>query len=94
MAQYGRMNRRLVGMCSARIKELGLGAVPDPRARAGRWNLESLVAAALVGLVAGCRNLRDVERLTDRLPKAVRKRLGVFRRVPDTTERDLLVWAP
>lgn len=91
MAQDARMNRRLIGMCSARTRELGLGAVLDPRVRVGRWNLEPLLAMALVGLVAGCKNLRDVERLSKKLPKAVRKRLGVWRRLPDTTERDLLV---
>ena len=39
--------------------------VPDPRdARGTRWPLRELVVAALLGMVAGCRTLREVEDLT------------------------------
>ena len=91
MAQDGRLNRRLLGVCSARLRELGLGEVADPRKRAGRWRLRTLLAATLLGLAAGCKNLRQVERLTQRLSRPVRRCLGIGSRAPDTTMRDLLV---
>jgi hypothetical protein len=39
----GRELRRLAGLLAARLPELDLGAVPDPRAREGRWSLGQIV---------------------------------------------------
>ena len=35
----GRRLRRMVGLLNARLPELDLDAVADPRARKGRWKL-------------------------------------------------------
>jgi predicted transposase YbfD/YdcC len=92
MAQEGRMTRRLLGLLSARLPELQLERVADPReVRGRRWKLSSLLTAAVVGLVGGCRSLADVEVLTGELSRATRRRLGLGRRTPDTTLRDVLV---
>ncbi len=91
MAQDGRMNRRLVNACSVRICELAFGRVADPRKREGTWNLSTLLKAPLLGLVCGCKNLQETEELTENLTKPVMKRVGVKKRVPDTTMRDVLV---
>ena len=57
--------------------------VPDPRDRRGtRWPLRVLLQAALLGMLAGCRTLRDVEGLTDEM-KGTGRAL-VPRRVPDS----------
>ena len=87
----GRLNRRLIGVLCARLPELMLGVLADPRARAARWPLQTILVAVVLGLTANCRNLRQVERLTNRLSKALRKRLEVASRLPDTTVRDVLV---
>lgn len=87
----GRWNRRVVGACAARVGELALDEVDDPRKRAGRWPIQTLMSAALMGLSARCLNLSEVEDLTENLSSAVRGRLGIRGRVPDTTMRDLLV---
>lgn len=62
--------------------------VPDPRTRKGKHPIKSLLLAAFVGLMAGCRMLREVEELSDELGPTGRRYLGG--RVPDTTLHDLL----
>ena len=86
----GRELRRLAGLLAARLPEVGLDAVPDPRAREGRWELGQILRAALVGLMAGCRSLWETEDLTSRLSRPVRRLLQLPRRLADTTMRDAL----
>jgi predicted transposase YbfD/YdcC len=63
--------------------------ITDPRARRGRrWPLVTLLWAALYGMMAGCRSLRQVEDLTDEMGPTGRGR--VPGRVPDTTLYDLV----
>jgi len=90
----GRRLRRVAGLLSARLPELELEAVPDPRAREGRWMLGQILRATLVGLLAGCRSLWEAEDLSDRLSQPVRKMLGLPRRLADTTARDALCRVP
>jgi predicted transposase YbfD/YdcC len=88
----GRLNKRMVGLLAARLPGLRLGHVPDPRRAHGRrWTLESLLRSVVVGLVAGKRSLREMEDLTAEMAPAARRVLGLRRRTPDTTMRDLLV---
>jgi predicted transposase YbfD/YdcC len=78
-------------MLAKRLGESRLDEVEDPRdARGRRWSLPALLSGALLGLVAGSRSLKDVEALTDELTPAVARRLGIPRRLPDTTLRDAL----
>jgi hypothetical protein len=53
----------MVGLLQARLPELDLEGVADPRAREGRWSLAQILRATLVGLMAGCKGLppRDTE---------------------------------
>jgi hypothetical protein len=86
------MKARLLGLLSARLPELRLEQVEDPRQMRGRrWKLSSLLTSMLVSLVAGSRSLADVEWLTSEWSLAVRRRLGLGGRTPDTTLRDVLV---
>ncbi len=57
----GRRLRRMVGLLHARLPELDLDAVADPRAREGRWSLAQILRATLVGLMAGCNGLWEAE---------------------------------
>jgi len=93
MAQDGRLTRRIIGMLSTRIPQLGISKhLTDPRSDRGKqWKLQPLVTAMLAGLMAGCKNLAEVERLTKELSPATRKRLSIPRRIADTTLRDLAV---
>jgi len=82
----------MVGYLSARIPELLLENLEDPRnARGKRWPLSRLLSGVLVGMVAGCKSLAQVEALTDEMSGAASKRLGLGRCIPDTTMRDTLV---
>ena len=86
----GRGLRRRMGLLAARLPELDLDAVVDPRAREGKWSLAQILRATLVGLMAGCRSLWEAERLTADLSVAARRQLGLKRRLADTTARDAL----
>jgi hypothetical protein len=68
--------------------------VPDPRAREGCWSLTQILRATLLGLMAGCRSLAETEQLTATLAPAMRRRLGLPRRLSDTTARDALCRVP
>ena len=93
MAQPVQRTRRIAGLLRSRLPELLLEQVADPRSRRGqRWKqLPVLLRAALVGLIAGCKNLSDVEALTDEMSVSMRRMLGIPRRVPDTTLRHTLI---
>ena len=57
-----RMNRRLFGMLSKRLDELGLDEIHDTRADRGkRWKLGTLLRATLGAMVAGTKSLAKVE---------------------------------
>jgi hypothetical protein len=86
--------RRVVGLLRARLPELDLEEVPDPRAREGRWKLSQILRATLLGLMAGCRSLSEAEELTAEMAPAMRRRLGLPRRLADTTARDALCRVP
>jgi hypothetical protein len=91
MAQTARVRRRIAGLLAARLPDLQLEQVPDPRsARGKRWQLTALLTAVLVGMLAGCTSLLGVEQLTEFMTRAVRRLLGIARRVPDTTTRTAL----
>lgn len=86
----GRRLRRMAGLLRARLPELHLDGVDDPRAREGRWAIGQILRATLVGLMAGCKNLWETEELTESLSPSMRQELGLPQRIPDTTMRDAL----
>jgi hypothetical protein len=91
MAQDWKLTRRIMGMLSVRLREVPLESVADPRDERGtNWRLTALLNGMLLGLMAGCKNLAEVEVLTDELSPVVRRRLKIPRRIPDTTMRDLV----
>jgi len=92
MEKDGRLRRRMVGMLLARLPEAQLEAVEDPRDDRGkRWQLAALLTAVVTGAVAGCKSLAQTEALMAEMSPAIRRRLGIRRRVPDTTLRDALM---
>jgi hypothetical protein len=80
----------MAGYVLARLPEVGLGEVDDPRRGPRKWRLWQLLTAVVVGAMAGCGSLREVEQLTELLSPAMRSKLGLTRRQPDTTLRDVL----
>jgi predicted transposase YbfD/YdcC len=91
MAQEGRLTRRLAGMLKARLPDAGFDEVLDPRDRRGRrWDLKALLVGTVAALVAGAKSLADAEDLTAKMSTAIRRMLGISRRIPDTTLRSAL----
>lgn len=80
----------MAGYIVARLPEAGFGEVADPRRGSTKWKLPQLLTAVVVGAMAGCGSLREVEQLTEVLSAPMRRRLGFSRRQPDTTLRDVL----
>jgi predicted transposase YbfD/YdcC len=88
----GRLTRRVAGLLGARLPELHLEQVPDPRHERGRkWSLATMLRATMAGIMAGCHSLAEVEQLTAEMSLPMRRQLGLARRLPDTTLRDLVV---
>lgn len=71
---------------------LRFDAVPDPRDRRGRrWRLGALLSGALCSMMLLARSLRRAEQLTDDLAGSrLLRKLGIRRRVPDSTLGDAL----
>ena len=84
MALSRRFVRRTAGLLHARMPELALHTVPEVRHRQGRkrWRLSTILRAVVVGLVAGCKGLGELEELTRLLARPVRRLLGLPRRLP------------
>lgn len=88
----GPITRRLIGALSVGMADAGFGSVQDPRRQQGRrWPLRTFFVSLVTGLCCGATSLRQVEYLTTHLAVGARRVLNIFRRVPDTTLRDLLV---
>jgi DDE_Tnp_1-associated/Transposase DDE domain len=91
MAQEARLTRRMIGVLAARLPEARLDQVKDPRRAAGRrWELRIVLRAVVMAMVAGCKSLALAEALTAEMSVSLRKRLGIARRIADTTMRDVL----
>lgn len=84
--------RRMAGFLCRHFSDGLLDEVTDPRSSRGRrWKrCVPLLKAVLVGLGAGCKGFGDVEKMTKEFPKSVRRRLGIKKRIPDTTLRDFV----
>ena len=82
--------RRMAGYLMARLPDAKVEQVADPRGGPVKWRLAQLITAVLVGLMAGCKSLQELEQLTDMLSPAMRRKLKLGRRMPDTTLRDAL----
>jgi len=58
MSEQRRLKRRMAGVLKARLPDLKLERVRDPRkARGKRWALDVLLRTCVVGLACRCRNL-------------------------------------
>ena len=83
------------GFLKKRVREANLADIPDPRRRQGRrWKLGQILNAALAAMMAGCKSTAEVEEVTEWMSPQARKDLGVPRRLPDTTLRDVLCQLP
>lgn len=89
--QRDRVTRRTAGLLSARLPQLRLHKVGEPRKGSVQWRLETVLTTSLAGMVSGQNGLGDVEELTTRMSRSVRRLLGIRGRVPDTTMREVLV---
>jgi hypothetical protein len=91
MEDKTRWYRRLAGVLAARMPEARLGEIADPRAQTSRrWGLGVLLGTVVVGICAGAKSLAQLETMTDEMSVSMRRLLGIRRRIPDTTLRDLL----
>ena len=65
----------MAGYLVARLPDAGLDQVPDPSRGRTKWKLAQLLTGVVVGMMAGCKDLRDVEELTELLSPAIRRKL-------------------
>jgi len=94
MTSGDRKIRSAAGMLAVGLAGAGLGRVEDDRGpRNRRWSVLSLARGLMVGLVVGLQGFKQLETLTDGLSRGMRDRLGIKRRLSDTTARDFLVHA-
>lgn len=94
MTRVDRMIRSAAGMLAVGLAGAGLGRIEDDRGqRNRRWSVLALSKAVVVGLVVGLQGFKELEALTDRLSRVLREKLGLGRRLSDTTVRDFLVHA-
>jgi hypothetical protein len=92
MAKDYKLTRRMAGLLKARLPDLGLRRIPDPRkARGKRWKLPVIIKNCLAAMMGGCKSLAQAEALSAEMSPAISKMLGIERRVPDTTMRNILV---
>ena len=83
--------RSIAGFLRARLDELGLDEVPDPRSNQGkRWPLSQVLAMVLLGLMAGCKGLAELEDLSGDTKGVIRRWLDIRGRLPDTSARSIL----
>lgn len=89
MAIDQRRLRRIAGLLKARLPETQLDTVPDPRQRRGRrWKqIGLLMRVPVLAMLAGLKSFAEAEALTAEMSVPMRRRLGMARRVPDTTLR-------
>jgi len=84
--------KRAAGFLLTRFADLKLQLVHDPRRAAGkRWRLDVVLRTALIGMMAGCQSAAEVEAFTSNMAHDLRRKLGIARRLPDTTLREILV---
>jgi hypothetical protein len=87
--------RRIVGFVAVQLQKLRLDEIEDLRSAKGRrWQMKAALSGCLLGLMSGCKSLAEVERLTAKLSRPIRRLLGIGRRLPDTTLRDILCGLP
>lgn len=86
-----RLVRRMAGFLAARLAELPLESVRDPRKRKSKWSMRKLLTATLAGIATGAKGLGEVEELLEMLGDGSRRLLKLPSRIPDTTLRDVLV---
>ena len=86
-----RMNRRIYGMLSKRLDEADFDQVHDGRDDRGkRWKLPAVLRSVVGATLAGAQSLAQVEAMSARLATPIRRLLGIQRRLPDTTLRNVL----
>ena len=95
MTRVDRTLRRAAGAVAVGLGGVQLASLEDPRSKRGRkWPVATLVRTILVGLLSGTRSLKETERLSNDLGCAMRRKLRITRRVPDTTMRELVMRLP
>jgi predicted transposase YbfD/YdcC len=92
MKENIRKRRRMAGVIKARLPDLRIDLVKDPRkARGKRWKLDVLLKTCVTALACRCKSLSQTEALSEEMGVGVRNLLGANKRVPDTTLRNLLI---
>lgn len=87
-----RLTRRILGWIASRILDARLESVADRRRpKRGSWPLQSFLSMVLIGLVAGCRSMGDLEELSSETSPAARRWLRLLGRLSDTTARGVLL---
>lgn len=86
-----KLSCRLAGCTSKRLGELDFSSVGDGRQWVYKWPLPLILKHVLVGIMAGKKGLGEIEENFSEISQFMRRVLGFFRRIPDTTMREALI---
>lgn len=87
-----RSTRRMLGWLKARSAGFAWHHVTDQRAVSRCcWNLATVLSTVVVGLLAGCHSVAELEALTSSMSRASQVMLGLHKRLSDTTVRRIVV---
>lgn len=86
-----KLSRRLAGCTNKRLGELDFACVEDGRQGVCKWPMSTILKQVLVGMMAGKKGLTEIEENFSGISLFMRRVLGFFRRIPDTTMRDALL---
>ena len=88
-----RLTRRMIGQIAARTDEMRIERrLTDPRTKTGNVKLpiRRAITAVVTAIASGCKGFSEMEHLTKGLGPGARGKLGLTKRIPDTTASDLV----
>ena len=83
----------MIGQIAARTDEMRIERrLTDPRTKTGNVKLpiRRAITAVVTAIASGCKGFSEMEHLTKGLGPGARGKLGLTKRIPDTTAGDLV----
>ncbi len=92
MRKQDREMRRMAGVLAKGLSTLRLNEIPDPRSKNKiKRSLSTMLTSIILGMMTRQHSLKDVEEQTEFLSLAIRGKLFIPDRIPDTTIRSVIM---